>query len=219
MRALRLVVAAGVLVASMAFAAPVAAGDPCYHGFEIPTRSEASETQIKMMPCAFAPTVTRVKVGATVEWFSGPDFVHLLTGANQEWGSRDVEVQPDSVVAYRFDKPGVYPYACALHRGMSGTIIVGDGVASSTGGGAAVVAVKPPEAAASTVAASPKPIAAAPSVVAAPPAAVNGSGATERTVIPAIAIGIGGLLVLVIVAAVILGSRQASRRQLPENRT
>jgi plastocyanin len=114
------------------------AGDPCYHGFEIPSRTDAAETQIKVGPCFFGPTVARVPVGATVTFFNGPGFTHLITGANAEWGSRDVELKPEASVSYRFDKPGVYPYACALHRGMSGAIVVGDAA------GAAAVATSQP---------------------------------------------------------------------------
>jgi len=33
-------------------------------------------------------------------------------------------------VSYRFDTDGVYPYACWLHPGMVGAIVVGDGVGS-----------------------------------------------------------------------------------------
>ncbi len=114
------------VLALMLLAAPTAfAGDPCYHGFEVPPRSTAADTQIKVAPCAFAPTVAYVAPGATVTFFNGPGFTHLITGANQEWGSRDVELAPEQKVSYRFDKPGVYPYACALHRGMSGAIVVG----------------------------------------------------------------------------------------------
>jgi plastocyanin len=104
----------------------VSAGDPCYHGFDIPALTIGSDTQIKVAPCAFAPTVAHVPVGSTVTFYNGPDFVHLITGANQQWGSRDTELQPGATVSYRFDRAGVFPYACALHRGMSGTIIVGD---------------------------------------------------------------------------------------------
>ena len=88
------------------------------------------------MPCAFAPTVAQVPVGSKVTFVNGPDFVHLVTGANQAWGSRDAEIQPGGTVSYTFDKAGIYPYACALHRGMSGAIIVGDAVAASGGGAA-----------------------------------------------------------------------------------
>jgi plastocyanin len=133
--------AAAALVAFGLAAAPGAeAGDPCYHGQAIPPRTDVAETEIKVGPCFFAPTVARVPVGATVTFYNGAGFVHLVTGANGEWGSRDAELQPEQSVSYRFDKPGVYPYACALHRGMSGTIVVGDAdlaaaVATTTGTG------------------------------------------------------------------------------------
>ena len=118
-------------------AAPTAsAGDPCYHDFSMPTTSTQAATEIKLMPCAFAPTVANVPVGSKVTFFNGPDFVHLVTGANQSWGSRDVELQPGGTVSYTFDNEGIYPYACALHRGMSGAIVVGN-AAAATGGGAA----------------------------------------------------------------------------------
>ena len=110
------------------------AGDPCYHDFSMPTTTSEATTEIKLMSCAFAPTVAHVAVGATVTFFNGPDFVHLVTGANQAWGSRDTELQPGAKVSYAFETAGVYPYACALHRGMSGAIIVGD--VAAVGGGA-----------------------------------------------------------------------------------
>jgi len=119
-----------LLAVGLAAAPAALAGDPCYHGFVLPARTEGAETQVKVAPCAFAPTVTHVAVGATVTFFNGPDFTHLVTGANQEWGSRDVELKPGATVSYRFDRAGVYPYACALHRGMSGTIIVGGATAA-----------------------------------------------------------------------------------------
>jgi plastocyanin len=132
MRLAKALAAALVVLGSLVVAAPaVVAGDPCYHGFELPSRSEGTDPQIKLMPCAFAPTVVRVTPGTTVTWFNGPDFTHLITGADQEWGDRDVEVKPGQHVSYRFEKAGVYPYACALHRGMSGTIIVGDAAAAA----------------------------------------------------------------------------------------
>ncbi len=119
-----------LLTVGLVAAPVVAAGDPCYHGFQIPPRTEATETQIKVAPCAFAPTVTHVAVGSTVTFFNGPDFTHLVTGANGDWGSRDTELRPGQTVSYRFDTPGIYPYACALHRGMSGAIVVRDAAAA-----------------------------------------------------------------------------------------
>ena len=217
MRALRLLAALSLAAGSLAFAAPVAAGDPCFHDFEMPQRSEGADPQIKMMACAFAPTVVRVPPGTTVQWFSGPDFVHLLTGADQEWGSRDDPVQPESVVAYRFDQPGTYPYACALHRGMSATIVVGDGVAAAAGAGAApaVVRVTPLEGPAATPIAvatqAPQPAAASGSPAAAAAPASGPALVGERVPVPALVLGgvaVLGLFVLGFVA----GRRLPSRR-------
>lgn len=222
MRAIRLLAASALLLGSLVYATPVAAGDPCYHGFDLPTRTEGSDSQVKMMPCAFAPTVIRVAPGTTVEWFSGPDFVHLLTGANQEWGSRDKEIVPGSTVAYRFDRPGVYPYACALHRGMSGTVIVGNGVAAA-GTGPAVVAVKEPTGSSASAvdgaAVEPAPAkqpAAAPSIAAGPatPAAATGTeprpAATRSDAAPAV-VAVVTLAAVVLIAAGIAVERRARR--------
>jgi plastocyanin len=131
-----------VLALGLAAAPAAFAGDPCYHGVDVPVpaRSEEAATQIKVAPCAFGPTIAHVAVGATVTFFNGPDFTHLVTGANAEWGSRDVELTPGQQVSYRFDKAGIYPYACALHRGMSGAIVVGDVGAPAAAGAAAPAA-------------------------------------------------------------------------------
>jgi plastocyanin len=115
-------------------AAPLAsAGDPCYHDFTMPATTVDTGNQVKLMGCAFAPTITQVPPGATVTFYNGPDFTHLITGANQAWGSRDVEVKPGETVSYTFKAAGIYPFACALHRGMSGTIIVGDLASAAAG--------------------------------------------------------------------------------------
>jgi plastocyanin len=204
MRAIRVLVALGLVLGSFGFATPVAAGDPCYHGFDLPPLTEGTDPQVKLLPCAFAPTVLRVAPGTTVEFFSGPYDVHLITGAGQQWGSRDVAVQPDTMVAYRFDRAGTYPYACALHRGMSGTIVVGNGVtmAAAAGSAPAVVTVVAPVAKASALPASTpsgSPAAAAVQIpVAAASAAADTAPATVR-------VESSNLAPLAIVTAVLLG--------------
>ncbi len=137
-RLLALTASSTLAILWLASAPTASAGDPCYHDFVMPTTTIEATNEIKVMPCAFGPTVAQVPVGSTVTFFNGPDFAHLVTGADQAWGSRDTELKPGSTVSYTFDKPGVYPYACALHRGMSGTIVVGDLAAANTVGAAAV---------------------------------------------------------------------------------
>ncbi len=122
----RLVAVPSLLVLGTVTAPAVSAGDPCFHGYEMPPTTVGAGSDIKLMPCSFGPTITTVPVGTEVTFHNGPDYTHLITGANQAWGSRDVEVQPNTSISYTFDEPGVYPYACALHVGMAGAIVVGD---------------------------------------------------------------------------------------------
>jgi plastocyanin len=136
--------AALLLLASLAIAPTVAAGDPCYHGYSMPPSTTASTTTVKLEPCAFAPTIARVATGSTLTFVNTSGDVHLLTGANQAWGDRDREIPAGGSVTVTFDSPGVYPFSCSLHRGMSGAVIVGDAdgevaaaaPVSSGGGGA-----------------------------------------------------------------------------------
>ena len=111
-------------------AGEVRAGDPCYHGFGETELTVVSGGSVEAQACAFSPTIAVIEPGATVTFRNGPGLVHLVTGANQAWGSRDTELQPNATMTVTFDEPGVYPYACALHRGMSGAIVVGDGGAA-----------------------------------------------------------------------------------------
>ncbi len=124
------------LVAGAAFAVsfgagPAAAGNPCFHSYEVPPASEATASRVSTNACDFAPTVTYVEPGTTVTFVNDGPFSHLITGANGEWGSREVELAAGANVSYRFDRPGIYPYACSIHPGMAGAIVVGD-VATST---------------------------------------------------------------------------------------
>lgn len=133
-----------IALAAIAAAGPAAlevrAGDPCYHGFTVPEPTVASGGSVQALACAFSPTVAVVEAGEPVTFRNGPEAIHLVTGANGAWGSRDAELAPNAALTVTFEEPGVYPYACALHRGMSGAIVVGDG-------GAALAAAMAPAAA------------------------------------------------------------------------
>jgi len=136
LRIVRLAALPALLAVGTLTAPAASAGNPCFHGFTMPPASSGTGNEVKLLPCAFAPTVTRVAVGSEVTFFNGPNFSHLITGANQEWGSPDVELQPGTSISYTFDRAGIYPYACVLHPGMSGAIIVGDPAAETATSGA-----------------------------------------------------------------------------------
>ena len=115
--------------AALAAAPAALAGDPCYHGYTIPASTTVSTSSVNMEPCAFVPTNVRVAPGTTVTFKNGSQEVHLLTGANQAWGDREKELAPGASLSVTFDTPGVYAFSCALHRGMSGAVIVEEGEA------------------------------------------------------------------------------------------
>lgn len=147
-RLTRLTILAAVIVAaaaaSTAGALSALAGNPCFHGYEMPASSAGAASEIQANLCDFAPTVARVAPGTTVTFVNDSAVSHLITGANQEWGSRDVQLQPGSTVSYAFERPGIYPYACALHEGMTGAIVVGDVAASATASDAGTATAETP---------------------------------------------------------------------------
>ena len=121
-----LLVIGGLMGLALALAPSTAAGDPCYHGYTIPPATTAATNRVTMEPCAFVPTTARVAPGSTVTFANVSGENHLVTGSNARWGDRDAEISAGKSLSVRFDQPGIYAYSCALHRGMTGVIVVGD---------------------------------------------------------------------------------------------
>jgi plastocyanin len=120
------------------FAVPVAqAGDPCWLDDSRPPLTAGTGSIVKLDTCAFLPTIARVPVGTTVRFINSGTIEHMVTGANLAWGiTGDKRLGPGDEFSAPFDKPGVYPFTCLLHPGMSGAIVVGSGIASADGGAA-----------------------------------------------------------------------------------
>lgn len=133
----------GLLSLSLVMAPGVAAGDPCYHGYTIPASTSAETSTVNAEPCAFVPTTARVETGTTVSFVNVSAESHLVTGSNSSWGDRDAELSAGATRTVRFDRPGIYAYSCALHRGMTGIIVVSDPAASDAATGASTSPSKP----------------------------------------------------------------------------
>jgi plastocyanin len=91
--------------------------------------SDRAASTIGMKNSCFTPTVTRVKAGGTVTWVNRDPFAHTLT-APGNWGSGYKEYLKGDSATFRFDDEGVFPYYCLLHAGMTGVVVVGDGLSS-----------------------------------------------------------------------------------------
>ena len=71
---------------------------------------------------AFMPTIVHVRAGQTVTFVNGDDETHTVTSDTAVFDSKNVDA--NGHFAYTFAKPGSYPYHCAIHTFMKGTVIV-----------------------------------------------------------------------------------------------
>ena len=107
-------------------AAPVLAGDPCFHSMDRPATSSGATVEIAVGDCVFSPTVTSVPLGATVTWTNRSFQAHEIVGSNLTWGAHEKLLPAEGgSIGWTFDEPGVFAYSCMLHPGMTGAIVVG----------------------------------------------------------------------------------------------
>lgn len=100
---------------------PVAAGGGC-HGPDPGAQTEGPATVVRMDICSFAPTIVAVPVGTTVRFLNTAPNDHAVVGRGRTWGS--ATLAPGAEVAVRFDEAGIHPFACPLHPGMVGAVVV-----------------------------------------------------------------------------------------------
>jgi plastocyanin len=100
-----------------------------------PTASRGDAVDIADL--CFVSTVLYVEPGTEVTWTNRDSIEHDVVGVGDTWGDPGTSLLSGDEVSYRFDQDGVYPYACWLHPGMVGAIVVGDGVGTDLGAVAA----------------------------------------------------------------------------------
>jgi len=140
MRTMRKLATAFVLVAAPIVAATTpgparAGGGGCVDG-----GSQGTGEAIRIVQACFTPTILRVEPGDTVTWINDDPIVHNVTASG--WGHFD-DLQPLERYAASFDRSGLYPFACTLHPGMSGVIVVGSGTGVGNGATVDVAAPSP----------------------------------------------------------------------------
>jgi plastocyanin len=87
----------------------------------MPGPAHADTYVVELGNFAVEPQALTIRAGDTVEWrvVSGR---HSSTARGGAWDSSELE--QGAAFAQRFDVPGVYPYFCAPHDFMRGTITV-----------------------------------------------------------------------------------------------
>ena len=119
---------AALLLLAVAVPAAVRAGGVCHEPGPDAVYTEGNATVVRMDVCSFAPTIARVPVGTEVRFLNTSNGEHVVLGRNGTWGSQ--VLQPGMEYSEAFISAGTYPFACPLHPGMVGAIVVGDGIAA-----------------------------------------------------------------------------------------
>ncbi len=98
----------GVLLAAMVVAAPAADAAT--------TKTVAMTSGLK-----FSPASVTVARGTIVKWSNTGFFTHTTTSNTGAWNK---VVAPGSSFSRTFAKKGTFRYHCAIHVGMTGTVVV-----------------------------------------------------------------------------------------------
>ena len=144
-RNLRLVLAATVgLLFVLVPTVPAHAGGGCHDGTVRDVTGASVHNTVDLEGMCFVQTIIRIKPGQSVTWKNGDQTDHMVTGAGVSWGNLE-SLRPGRSVSYRFAQAGVYPYACMIHAGMVGAVVVGNaGTPASTGSGGVVPVLTSP---------------------------------------------------------------------------
>jgi plastocyanin len=132
-----IVITAALLTVLIIPAIPAGAGGGCHAGV-----TQGTGDTVELVDACFTPTTLRIRPGDTVTFVSKDPFVHNVGG--NLWGHFDDLNSGDSFTA-TFDEQGIYPYACSYHPGMTGAIVVGDGLGIGNGAAVDVSSLSLPE--------------------------------------------------------------------------
>jgi plastocyanin len=131
-QAIRIGVVAALAAATLWGGSGVAsAGGGCMHATG-PTTGRGDAVDLSDM--CFVATVLYVERGTDITWTNRDSMGHDVVGVGGMWGDPDLTLYQGDTVSYRFDEDGVFPYACWIHPGMIGAIVVGDGVGTDPAG-------------------------------------------------------------------------------------
>jgi plastocyanin len=82
----------------------------------------ASDIEVKIDNFTFNPKQVTLKAGDTIAWVNHDDIPHTVASQTQAFRSKALDT--DDKLSFTFATPGTYPYFCALHPHMTGTIVV-----------------------------------------------------------------------------------------------
>jgi plastocyanin len=116
------------------------AGGGCHGGATQQDETGKEKATVEMVDACFQASITAIDPGTDVTFVNlDQGTVHNVAGTL--WGQYEDMYEGDEYTA-TFDEPGVYPFACAYHPGMTGAIVVGGGTGVGNG---ETVSTTPPD--------------------------------------------------------------------------
>lgn len=87
-----------------------------------PSQAAVAPTVVKIQGMAFSPATITVAKGTRVTWKNLDSVSHTSTSNTGVWNSGTLG--PGKSYGRRFAKKGTFPYHCAIHPSMTGTVVV-----------------------------------------------------------------------------------------------
>ena len=78
--------------------------------------------EVWMQNTAFTPSSITVSVNTTIKWTNKDGMIHTVTSTTGLFDSGNIS--SGGVYSRQFTTTGTFPYKCAIHSGMTGTVIV-----------------------------------------------------------------------------------------------
>jgi plastocyanin len=123
------IVAATALV--LCLPAASLAGGGCHGGATHQDSTGEGEATVEMVDACFSAAITEVDPGTPVTFVNLDDGITHNVGGTL-WGNYE-DMYTDDTYTATFDEPGIYPFACNYHPGMTGAIVVGGGTGVGNG--------------------------------------------------------------------------------------
>jgi plastocyanin len=136
-RALLTIIAVAAAGTALPVTPAIAGGGGC-----LGKPTEATASTVELRKSCFTATVTHVDPGQQVAFVNRDGLTHNVIGFGTLWG--DIQgIGGGETRRFTFTEDGIFPYACTLHPGMVGAVVVGGDERHAGDAGESVIAAGP----------------------------------------------------------------------------
>ena len=87
-----------------------------------PDAAKPGANEVWIQGSAFTPDKITVTAGTTITWTNKDGAVHTVTSDTGLFDSGNIS--GNGTFSHKFSTPGTYPYHCAVHTTMTGSVVV-----------------------------------------------------------------------------------------------